>query len=141
MDPGVSRFVQRISNVCGCNTGQQHTPAKTLLTKLDSETVERTFEGSFIFDLCITCVCLRKVGKLLATLLRVPSGGGRSVLVGLKQHDRSVINGVDEFLIRINVAGFYAFQALWAIQVKVVDNVSRASKDRIVFQTIRVISN
>ena len=31
------------------------------------------------------------------------------VLVGLKQHDRSVINGEDEHLLRIYVVDFYAF--------------------------------
>ena len=49
-------------------SGQQHAPEKTLLTKLDAETVKRTFEGASFSNFCMTCVCLRKVGELHATL-------------------------------------------------------------------------
>ena len=65
---------------------------------------------------------------------RVLSAGGRSVLVGLKQHDRSVINGGDEILTNIKVVFFFAFEALRAIQVELAVKVSGASKDRIVLQ-------
>ena len=55
-------------------SGQQHAPEKTLLTKLDAETVKRTFEGASFSIFCMTCVCLRKVGELHATSSSSPFG-------------------------------------------------------------------
>ena len=40
LDPDVSRFVQRVSNACGCNTGEK------LLIKPESGKVTRTSEGA-----------------------------------------------------------------------------------------------
>ena len=85
---------------------------KTLLTKLDSETVKRTFEGASSLTFAQRARVYVRSVSFTQLCHRVLSGGGRSVLVGLKQHDRSVTNGGDEILMRITVVDFCAFRAL-----------------------------